>query len=185
MEKKNEWIYYLMLFFTFSFIGWIWEILWEFLKNGFIINSGVLYGPWLPIYGSGGMFIYMILKKFNNNKLVVFLGSLVICSIIEYFTSLYLEVVYGLKWWNYSKRPFNLNGRICLLYSIAFGIGGYFCVHNVAPVVKKIFNKVSKKVLKIAVIILIVFFSVDFVYATYKPHRVKRYKINEILKANH
>lgn len=183
----KKFIFISMIFFSFAFLGWIWEILWEMLKNGNLINSGVLHGPWLPIYGCGALFIYLILYRFKKNKIVIFFGCFIICSIIEYITSIYLEKKYGLHWWNYSKRPFNLNGRVCLLYSTAFGIAGYFGIYDIIPFIKKIYKKINYKLLVVLNIILISLFTFDICYSFKYPHIVKRYKVSKysIIKANH
>ena len=98
MEKKgsSKFNEYILIFLTCCFIGWFWEVLWEFLKNGNLINSGTMHGPWLPIYGTGALLIYILLNEYKDKKWLVFIGSFVICTISEYVTSMYLEYVYGL-----------------------------------------------------------------------------------------
>ena len=184
MEKKqgNKFIEYVLLFLLCCFIGWFWEVVWEFLKNGNLINSGTMHGPWLPIYGSGALIIYLLLYEYKDKKWLIFIGSLVICTISEYLTSMYLEYVYGMSWWNYTDKPFNINGRINLLYSIAFGISGLFVIYKLIPFIKKIIDKYNKKVLTVICIILLTIFTIDFIYSTYYPNVSKKIQIIDMNK---
>ena len=166
-RKFNE---YVILFMLCCFIGWFWEVLWEFLKNGNLINSGTMHGPWLPIYGTGSLLIYLLLYEYKDKKWLIFIGSFVICTISEYITSIYLEYTYGMAWWNYTDKPFNINGRICLPYSLVFGLSGLFVIYKLVPFVKKINLKFNKNVLTVICIILLIIFAADFVFSTYYPN---------------
>ena len=172
MKKNgtNKFIEYNLLFLICCFLGWFWEVLWEFLKNGNLINSGTMHGPWLPIYGSGAFLIYILLYEYRDKKWFIFMGSFVICTVSEYLTSTYLEYTYGMSWWNYTDKPFNINGKICLPYSIAFGLAGMLVIYKLVPLVKKIIDKYNKKVLLTIVIILLTLFTFDFVFSTYYPN---------------
>ena len=184
MEKKgsSKFNEYILIFLTCCFIGWFWEVLWEFLKNGNLINSGTMHGPWLPIYGTGALLIYILLNEYKDKKWLVFIGSFVICTISEYVTSMYLEYVYGLSWWNYTDKPFNINGRICLPYSIAFGLAGMLVIYKLVPLIKKICEKYNKKVITIICIIILVIFAFDFIYSTYYPNVSEKIKIIDMNK---
>ena len=172
MKKNgtNKFIEYILLFMLCCFIGWFWEVLWEFMKNGNLINSGTMHGPWLPIYGSGSLLIYLLLYEYKDKKWLIFIGSFVICTISEYITSTYLEYAYGMSWWNYTDKPFNINGKICLPYSIIFGLAGLLVIYRLVPFIKKIVDKYNKKILLTICIILIVIFTFDFIYSTYYPN---------------
>ena len=94
----------------------------------------MLYGPWLPIYGSGGIMILLLLKKLRTNPVKEFFSAVLLCGIIEYMTSWYLEITNdGMKWWDYSGYLLNLNGRVCAEGLIVFGIGAMFTVYFAAP----------------------------------------------------
>ena len=135
MKKENfkKIINLLVIFFSFSFVGWFWELLYEFLKLGVIANHGVLLGPWLPIYGTGAVIIYLCLNRYKYSPLIVFMGSFVLCTCIEYVTGWYLDRFVHIMYWDYSDIPFNIDGRICLLFSIAFGITGIIGVYLIFP----------------------------------------------------
>lgn len=93
-----------------------------------------MFGPWLPIYGVGGVMLLVCLKPFRKNKLVTFILSMILCAILEYGTAWYLETFKQMKWWDYSGYFLTLQGRICLEGIVVFGIGGlriyiYLCTN--------------------------------------------------------
>jgi len=125
MRRYSVWSV-ILLFFAFSFIGWVWEVSLHLITDGVFVNRGVLHGPWLPIYGTGGVMILAVLNKFREKPLVEFLLTIVLCGCVEYFTSWFLEITHnGQKWWDYSGYFLNLNGRICAEGLLVFGLGGY------------------------------------------------------------
>ena len=176
-EKFEKFIYIILMFLLFSMAGWLWELFYDFLKHGVIANHGVLHGPWLPIYGGGGVFLYLMLNRYKKNSLIVFMGGFVFCTIIEYCTAWYLETLKHHKWWSYINMPFNIDGRICLLASIFFGISALGCIYLFAPKIRLLMKRWELK--KIAVICLLFFsiFVVDFIYSDKHPNLVEKYKI--------
>lgn len=165
-----------LMFFTFSFIGWLWEVLLYVFKDGIFVNRGVLHGPWLPIYGTGGVMILFLLflpkkvKKYMDNPVITFLVVVLICGIIEYYTSWYLEMSMGLRWWDYTGNFLNLNGRICFEGLTFFGIGGCLCLYIVAPFMQEKISKLGSKFRNALCVILIVLFFVDLVYSISNPN---------------
>ena len=119
----------ILLFFIFSGMGWIWEVILHIIENGMIINRGVLAGPWLPIYGAGGILILLLLKKWRRQPFHLFGMIMLLCGTIEYFTSVMLEMLFGVRWWDYSDMLFQLRGRVCLEGLTIFGFGGLFIVY--------------------------------------------------------
>ena len=120
---KDVMIYFL-LFMVYSFFGWILEIIVTTLDNKKVINRGFLIGPYLPIYGTVSLTIVLLLKPYHNDYFVLFIMSIIVCSIIEYLTSYIMEKIFKARWWDYTTLPFNVNGRICLTFSILFGFMG-------------------------------------------------------------
>ena len=112
MEKL---VYYFIYFFVFSVVGYICEVTYVYICNKKLVNRGFLHGPYIPIYGNGAIFITLALGQCKN-VILVFLGSMLICSILEYVTSYVMEVIFHNRWWDYSKQKFNINGRVCLNY---------------------------------------------------------------------
>ena len=162
-----------LMFFIFSFGGWLWEVGLTIIKTGVLANRGTLHGPWLPIYGAGSIMIVIVLNKFRQNFLAEFLSSIVLCGIVEFFTSLQLEKSMGQKWWDYSGYFLNIDGRICAEGLLVFGIGGMAVVYLIAPFLdNRIKNIRLKMILPICIVLLMVFFS-DAVYSHYRPNTGK------------
>lgn len=165
----------ILLFFCFAIVGWLWEVSIHLVLDGRFVNRGVYAGPWIPIYGFGCLFAILMFipkktRKILNNPLLTFVIVMVICAVLEYSTSCYLEIMNGEKWWDYSGYFLNLNGRICLEGILFFGVGGCFCIYVIAPFLDSCFNKVPKKIQIICCIILVVLFLIDLVYSTYHPN---------------
>ena len=119
----------LFLHFVFySFLGWVAETIYCSLLQGKFVYRGFLSGPVCPIYGFGAIFVITLLQPFKENILMLFLMGVVITSTLEYITSYLLEVIFHMKWWDYSKRKFNINGRVCAWNSSLFGILSVFAV---------------------------------------------------------
>ena len=184
MEKKKELlrkiIYPILIAFAFAMLGWLWEGIYEFLKHGFIANHGVLHGPWLPIYGAGGLLIYLLLNRYKQHPLVVFMGSFVFCTVIEYSTGWWLETYKNHRWWVYDHMPFNIDGRIYLLGSIFFGLSGLFAIYVAVPKLKKLYDKFDIRRLAIIALVLISLLVVDFIYSSKYPNMVKKYQIIDV-----
>lgn len=180
--SKNDSVNYLrrykitsliILFFIFSGIGWIWEVALHLITNGTFVNKGTMHGPWLPIYGWGGILILTILYRFRKNPKLEFLLTVIICGLVEYFTSFYLEMVYHFKWWDYSGYFLNLNGRICAEGLLVFGLGGLAIVYLVAPLLDNHIKKINKNVLVLMCVFLLAIFIFDQKYSSENPNTGK------------
>jgi len=135
----------LILFFIYSFLGWIIEIIYCSTISKKIINRGFLKGPYCPIYGFSALSIITILSLFINKLnteglffyVLVFLISVVISSIIELITGILIEKIFKMRLWNYSNRSFNIQGHICLEFSIYWGFLAFLLVIVINPVFNK------------------------------------------------
>ena len=109
-EKKlsHEFDYYVLLFFAVAFIGWIWEVALLFATSHAFINRGVYRGPYLPVYGVGGILLCFFFRSLRRHPVAVFFLSAAICTILEYLTGYFLEVKWGTRWWDYSDHFMNL-----------------------------------------------------------------------------
>lgn len=178
-------ISFILLFFVFSFIGWLWEVSLHLITDGVFVNRGALHGPWLPIYGWGGVLILMILKRLRKSPLKEFVATIFLCGFVEYFTSVYLELTHnGVKWWDYSGYFLNLNGRICAEGLLIFGLGGLAIVYVAAPVLDNMIRKLNKKVAVTLCIILVAVFATDQVYSHFYPNEGKGITDYAYLKHN-
>lgn len=152
---------YFLLFISYAFLGWCMEVGCKYVQFGKFINRGFLIGPYCPIYGWGAIAITILLKRYTYDPLVLFIMSTLVCSIIEYFTSYFMEKKYHARWWDYSSKKFNINGRICLETLIPFGILGLFIMYVTNPMLFKIYQSMSEIVAHIISITLFIIFIVD------------------------
>ena len=110
------------------------------------MNRGTLHGPWLPIYGTGGVIILILLKKLRKKPLFEFLAAMVLCGGLEYFSSWYLEKTHGgQRWWDYTGYFLNLNGRICAEGLLTFGLGGLAIVYLLAPALDNLLSRIDTR----------------------------------------
>ena len=150
-----------LLFITYSFIGWCMEVGCKLVELKKFINRGFLIGPYCPIYGWGCILIIILLNKYTNDPLVLFIMAIVICSILEYFTSYFMEKLFKARWWDYSRRKFNINGRICLETMIPFGLLGCLIMYFVNPFFVSIYSKIPSNILIIISSVLFTIFLID------------------------
>ena len=125
------------------------------------INRGFLIGPYCPIYGWGCILIIILLNKYTDDPLVLFIMAIVICSILEYFTSYFMEKLFKARWWDYSRRIFIINGRICLETMIPFGLLGCLIMYFVNPFFVSIYSKIPSNILIIISSVLFTIFLTD------------------------
>ena len=161
----------ILIFFITSFCGWFWEVVLHIVEDGRFVNRGVMYGPWLPIYGAGSCLILLLLYRFRRDPGKHALLTGIICGIIEYYTALILEVTHnGQRWWDYTGYFLNIDGRICADGILLFVVAGMAVVYLISPKLDNILRKFNKKVLITTCVILSTVFIVDFVYSMTKPN---------------
>lgn len=157
----NKICFYFMLFLLYSFIGWSIEVIGQLLEKHRFINRGFLVGPICPIYGWGCIAMILTLTKYKSDFFLLFAMAIVICSILEYFTSYFMEKLFHVRWWDYTRRKYNINGRICAETMIPFGILGCLVIYIVNPILSSILLKISVSTLNIIAIILFVIYVID------------------------
>jgi len=161
----------ILLFFLICFLGWLWEVALHLLQAGEFVNRGTLHGPWLPIYGGGCAAILAVLYKLRKNPLVEFFMIIVLCGIIEYFSSWILEATHdGQRWWDYTGYYLNLNGRICAEGLLVFGIGGAAFIYVLAPWADNLIVRIRSSLLWGICIALAAVFVADVVYSSFVPN---------------
>lgn len=138
----------LAYFIIYSFIGFVIETLFAlFMYNVLESRQSFLYGPFCGIYGVGAAIMIMFLNKyFNKNNHILFLGGFIVGSVVEYLISLIGEMMLNVRWWDYSNRFLNINGRICLLYSIFWGLLAIYLMRVINPRVDKLINWLKTKI---------------------------------------
>lgn len=120
-------------FLLYSFLGWCVEVVFHAVTCGKLINRGFLNGPVCPIYGFGMVAVLLALTPLQDNLLLLYLGGVLLPSAIELVGGWVLFKLYHTRWWDYSDRPFNLGGYICLEFSLLWGIGAVLMVRVVHP----------------------------------------------------
>ncbi len=129
-------------FVLFAIAGYICEVIFAAIVLGKFVNRGFLNGPWYPIYGFGVVIVAICLKPLSKSLLVLFIGSVLLTSVLEYFTGFILEKVFDQKWWDYSDDKFNLGGYICLKFSLLWGVACTAVVKLVLPAVDAVIRVV-------------------------------------------
>jgi len=159
------WIYtflkYFIIFMIYSFIGWSIEVILTLIEKKKFVDRGFLIGPYCPIYGYGMLLIIFLLRDYTDNALVLFILAMVICMILEYFTSYFMEVMFNARWWDYSDKKYNINGRICLEFGFCFGVGGCLIMYVVHPFIMNFVDGFSNLIIIIVGITLLVIYLVD------------------------
>ena len=149
-----------ILFWLYSFLGWLMETTLVSLQSKKFINRGFFMGPYCPIYGTGGVLL-LVLSPYKDSPFLVFILSIIICSVVEYLTSYILEMIYKVRWWDYSNRMFNLNGRVCLFNSICFGLLGMLMVSFLNPVFLNLITSLSDTILTIIALTILIITLID------------------------
>ncbi len=163
-----------LIFMIYSVIGYLAEISYcSFIHKKIILNRGFLLGPYLPIYGIGAMIIVYLLKSYENDYLALFVMSIVVCSLVEYFVSYLIEKIFKVRFWDYSDKKLNINGRVCLENALLFGIGSIFLVKFIHPIISQLILSFSDITLFIVGGILLTVFLLDFILSVFTMVELK------------
>ena len=152
MKTIETWFLWLMIY---SIIGWVYESTICSIGHRKLINRGFLNGPYCPIYGTGAVLVLLVLGRIQNPVLLFFAGALVTCS-LEYLTSWLMEKLFHARWWDYSKRKFNIGGRVCLIGAVVFGAFSVVLILVLHPWVKSLTDRLTDTALTWICAILLV-----------------------------
>ena len=155
------------IFILYSILGWLMEVIIVSSKKRKITARGFLIGPWCPIYGFGALFITLLLKKYYDDPLALFIMSFLMGTILEYITSYLMEKLFRARWWDYSDHKFQINGRVSLTTSLGFGLLGLILVYIFNPFFLKIIQNIPPIIFNIIMIIILIIFLTD-VTVSYK-----------------
>lgn len=177
-------------FIIYSFLGFIIETIFGMLTKGVIESrQSCLYGPFCCIYGLGAAVMIPGLQKFKKKNWTLFLAGAIEGSIVEYVISWLGEIVFHIKWWDYSNMPFDINGRICLLFTIFWGILALVLMRLINPYIEKFIDKIPKKLFSVLTIggtillildLLITAFGLQVFYTRF----TKKYDLNLVEDKN-
>lgn len=164
---------FLMQFIFFAICGWIYEEVWTLFNSGAVVNRGFLLGPWLPVYGFGGILIYCLFKKqlrkpvyvwkINIRPVLLFIYIFFITTVVE-LAATYIIELFGMPFttlWDYSDHFLNFQGRVCLDASARFGVLGLLIIYCALPLYEKFINIKNQKVLNIVSWTIIAAFVTD------------------------
>lgn len=174
---------YFLYFIIYSFIGWLMEVVLKSKDEHKFVNRGFLIGPICPIYGFGVLLIILLVGNSKSDLLAVFLKSILVCSVLEYFTSYFMEKLFHARWWDYSKNKYNINGRICLETMLPFGILSTIVIYVVHPLVIKFVALFSNTLLIILTVLFGILFIVDNIVSFNVMFNIKK-EFHKIKKDN-
>lgn len=149
------------IFIVYAFFGWCTEVSYAALDTGKFVNRGFLNGPYCPIYGCGVVIVIAILTPLQENLAILFAGSFLLTSVLEYITGFLLEKVFHNKWWDYSNFPFNIKGYVCLKFSILWGLACTFVMKVLHPIIYGFIVWIPYKAGVVILVILMSCFAAD------------------------
>ena len=188
-------ITYFLLFIIYAFLGYICEVIYVFIITKKLTNRGYFYGPIVPIYAFGAFLIIIPLNETNIGSFIMDKWYLVVLygffstTLLEYLTSFFMEKIFHMRWWDYSDKFLNINGRVCLRNSILFTILVVLVVYLLNPLLNNLVSFVTNiEILSyILTIVLLITLLTDFTFSTIKHVNISKIiiKLNEIKdKAN-
>lgn len=154
--------YYFLLYFMYCVIGYVLECIFcSIIDKKLVLNRGFLIGPYLPIYGKGALCIILLLNKYLEDPFALFIMASLIATVLEYFASYFMEKIFKARWWDYSEKKFNLNGRVCLTNTVLFGLGGLIVMYVINPFLTGILDGFSKTTIIVLGLIFFTIYAVD------------------------
>ena len=176
MDYTEYFVNLILIFFAFSLVGWCIEVTLKYFEFGRFINRGFLTGPWLPIYGTGAVLCTVGvqgLAPLESGYGTTFVICFVLCGTLEYMTSFVMEKRFHARWWDYSKKPMNLHGRVWIGNLVLFGLGGVLIVHVFDPLLCRLFALISLPVRELTASVLSAVIAADFVMSHFVLKLVK------------
>ena len=165
VDKKKITIL-LLVFIISGIIGFVYETFFYRVEYGYFVKRGTSFGPWIPIYGFGGLFMALITNKHKESPLKVFFLSLITAGTLEFLTGYYLFHVEHIRLWDYNTEMLNfgnIGGYICLRSILLFGISGIFLVKILIPYLEKLVNKLPFRLVYLASIVISFVCIIDYV----------------------
>lgn len=161
-------LYYIISwFFIYSFLGWAWESAYVSIKNKKLVNRGFINGPLCTIYGAGAVTIYLLLRPFEKNLALLYLGGVITATALEYVTGWIMETVFHTRWWDYSNKKFNLHGYISLASSLLWGAFSILLFKLLQPFVSWITSLYPQSIGEVILAVVSVLYGIDFGISAY------------------
>jgi len=153
---------HLWLFFIYAFIGWCTEVVYAASDTGKFVNRGFLNGPICPVYGFGVLIVIYLLAPLKDNLILLFIGSVILTSVLEWLTGWALEKIFHQKWWDYSDFPFNISGYICLKFSLMWGIACLLIMNVIHPIIYNLITLIDIRIGNVIISMLLAYIAIDF-----------------------
>ncbi len=179
---------YVLYFFFYSAVGWLGESIYCSVGARKWVNRGFLKGPMCPIYGTGALAMAITLTPIKNldiripmfghdvliTPVLVFVAGMIVCDIVEFITSVLMEKLFHARWWDYSNKKFNIQGRICLGHTFYWGIASILFLYIVHPIVVECFSNLLDSAAIIIFVCVMVLFIIDLIFAVYRALDVRK-----------
>ena len=156
---------WLFLFFFYSFFGWIFETIYVSVHEGHFVNRGFIRGPFLPLYGCGGIMMLLASKPFYENIVLVFVSGCIGATALEYITAVVMEALFKVRYWDYSHKKIHFQGRISLESTLAWGLCTVVFTHWLQLPIERIVLSIPYNIVTVATAVVLVMFSADFMLA--------------------
>lgn len=143
-----------LYFFIYAIIGWCAEVVYHAVTTGTYENRGMLAGTYCPIYGFGCVILISFLSEFKGNDWFIFLGAGMLCSLLELVAGYVLNKLFRTRWWDYTHRPFNIGGYICLQFGLMWGFGGLLMMNTIHPLIQGFVHWLPHMVVVATVVIM-------------------------------
>ena len=170
--KKNSLKFYLLIFIIGSIIGWGYELIVYLLTEQKLINSGFLYGPYLPVYGYGSVLIVTCLKRLKKHPLVLFLLAMILTGVLEYITGAIMWEIWHQRWWNYTGLLLNIDGYVCLRSVLSFAIGAIILIYWLEPKLNSLIKDRNNQKIDVICTCFLVLFIIDNIITLIYRHPI-------------
>lgn len=154
-----QWMFF---FYVYCFLGWCFESAYVSIKSKKLVNRGFMRGPFLPLYGSGALMMYIVSKPFQDNLVLTYIAGVIGATVLEYITGVLMETLFKVRYWDYSSQPFNFQGHICLGSSIAWGFLTILMTHVIHKPIERFVMSLPPQPLKYITAIITLYMVVDF-----------------------
>ena len=154
---------WLLLFYIYCVFGWCFESTYVSVRTGHLVNRGFMRAPFLPLYGSGAILLLIIGRIFADSLLLTYIFGCICATLLEFFTGMAMERMFKIKYWDYSRQPFNIQGHVCLMSSLFWGVLGIFLTRVLHAPIEAFVLEIPGPVKVILVLVITSVLSWDFV----------------------
>ncbi|MDE6662169.1 MAG: hypothetical protein K2K46_02385 [Lachnospiraceae bacterium] len=157
--NMTQWLFF---FYAYCFLGWCVESMNVYIRSGKFVNRGFIRGPFLPLYGSGAIIMFVVSRPFQDNILLTYVAGCIGPTVLEYVTGVVMEALFNVRYWDYSGQKFNFQGQICLRTTLSWGVLTIFMTRVVHRQVERFVLKMPHNILGYMTFILTVYIAADF-----------------------